>query len=682
MNWHLDFETRSRVNLPDVGAWRYAQDPSTEIICMGFGATKDRIAVINGLEIRFDWAWGAWKRNPEIAALVSSHIIAQNAPFEYAMYNLILHRRFGWPARWDPALWGCTLARAAQCGLPLDLDNMAKALSLPVQKDMEGRRVMQQLCRPRADGTWDEDPAKFKRLAEYNRTDVVTEIYADEALPQLTPFERRIWEHDLVSNRRGVAVDLDLAAKAGEFAERITRNLNARLLKLTGGGVTKASRIAEIKYWIGSQGHPEYIGEAPESLDKVNLFKLLTREDVSPRVKEVVRIRQQVGKSSTAKYAKTLEAAGLDERVRGVLQYHAAHTGRWGGRLIQPQNYPHGFKPKAQAEAIDLISRGDFAGFVEKYGEKAMAALADVLRGTIVSAPGKVLVAADLSAIEPCVLMTLADEKECREQLRRKEKPYMPLARDIYRNPSLTKEKNQTEYDIGKRVFLGCGYGLGAKSFQIRTFEETAKLGTPLWVDDELAKTAVDTYRNKYPGVPRLWREVEAAAIAAVQRPGTNYSSCGGRVIWGMSRDRRFLVAKLPSGRYLWYYKPELRLVDTPWGEKKTAMCYWGKDPITKQWRLVKTYGGLLVENVVQAIARDILACGMLAVEALGGWIHAILTVHDEVVGEADEPSAKNMSHAEVLEKFIHAMTRGLPEWTREFPVNADGWVGYRYHKE
>lgn len=676
---HLDFECRSRVSLPVVGAWRYAMDPSTQITAMSFGTAPGSIQTFNGLKLRFDWS----PRNlgVDVSDWASRRVVAHSAPFEYAIFCLILHRRFGWPARWNPQLWGCTQARAAQVGLPLSLEALSKALELKTPKDMEGRRLILQLCQPRADGTFDEDPVKYERMCLANRNDVLTEMEADALLPQLTPHERKIWEHDLVANRRGVAVDLELAEKAGAFAERTTKALNARLLKLTGGGVTKASRVAEIKHWVGAQGLKEFQGADPESLDKVGLFKLLERTDVSEKLKEVIRIRQQVGKSSTAKYRKTLDAAGEDGRVRGVLQYHAAHTGRWGGRLIQPQNYPHGFKPSEQKIAVDLILADDYEGFQARYGEKAMEALANVLRGTIVAAPGKVLVAADLSAIETCVLMVLAGEKEVCEQLRKKQKPYMAMAQEIYRDKTLTKEKNPQAYDLGKRTILGAGFGLGWKTFQLRTYEETAKIGKPIWLDDTLAERAITAYREKYVGVPALWRDVETAVIAAVRNPGTNYASCGGRVIWGMSRDRRFLVAKLPSGRYLWYYKPEIRSVKTPWGAMKDAMCYWGEDPYTKKWSLIKTYGGLLVENIVQAIARDILAWGMLEVQNLPG-INAILTVHDEVVGEADEPPGKALSHAELLKVFIAAMCDNLADWMKEYPIGADGWVGYRYHKE
>lgn len=670
MNGHLDFESRSKISLPDVGAWRYAQDPSTNVTALTFGTCPADLVTVHGLQVRFDWSPRNVSRfGIDPAAFAHHFITAHSAQFENAIYSLILHRRFGWPARWDASKWGCTQARAAQVGLPLDLDTLGRVLQIKTPKDLEGRRIMLQLSASRADGTFDESPEKYARMAAYNRTDVLGEMEIDVLLPQLTPFERPIWEHDLVANRRGVAVDLELAEKAEGFADRITKGLNARLLRLTGGGVTKASQVAELKNWVSAQGITGI-----ESLDKVGLLQLMERPDVSQKTKEVVKIRQQVGKSSTAKYRKTIEAAGADCRVRGVLQYHAAHTGRWGGRLIQPQNYPHGFKPAEQAVAVDLILAGDFDGFSARYGEGSMAALANVLRGTIVAGEGKVLVAADLNAIEPCVLMTLAGEKEICEQLRKKIKPYMPLAQRIYQNPNLTKEKDQTAYDIGKRAFLGCGYGLGWKSFQQRTYEETAKMGNSLLIPDDLSQRAVDTYRETYPGVPALWKEMETAAIMAVKNPGTNYVTAGGRVVWGMTKDRRFLVARLPSGRFLWYYKPEIRMVDTPWGEKKEAMCYWGLDRYTKKWSLLKTYGGLLTENVVSAIARDIMALGMLAISKIHD-LFAILTVHDEAVGEGkDRPG--------LLQLFIDAMCKNLPPWTNDFPINADGWVGKRYHKE
>jgi len=403
MKIHLDFETRSEVDIKKVGAWAYAKHPSTEIMCMGFGANADRIQVL-GHEI--NW------RNLKIPGLEKDLISAHSAQFEYAIYNYILHERYGWPAKWDPKLWSCTMAKAAMCGLPLDLDNLGRVLKIKSPKDLEGRRVMLRLCKPigldpLSDPIYDNDPKKFKRLCDYNAGDVMAEMEIDGLLPDLPPYERAIWELDLLINRRGVCVDTEFAAAAGRMAGLLTQDLNKQLQEMTKGFVDKATRVARIKDYL------KHNGLEVLSLDKAAVSAILADPTVSNHIKEVLSIRRQVGKSSTAKYKKTIETADpKDHRVRGALQYHAAHTGRWGGRLIQPQNYPKGFSDEAdQARVIDLIKYGSLPVFSLIYGDTAMSALSDTLRGTIVAARGKKLVCADYNAIEARVLFWLAGDQ-------------------------------------------------------------------------------------------------------------------------------------------------------------------------------------------------------------------------------------------------------------------------------
>lgn len=666
MTLHLDFETRSAVDLKTVGAWNYALHPSTEILCMGLGSVVPGnpgqfVTVLKAAEVKTppsaSWDWSK--------LLISAH----NAAFEYAVYNLILHRRYGWPARWNPALWTCTMARAAMCGLPLDLDGLTRALGCKTPKDLDGRRVMHQLCKPTHHDdmgmpVYDETSAKMERLYQYNASDVRAEMEVDSLLPQLPASEQRVWELDLVMNRRGVAIDTALARAAAPMAEKVVGDLNARLKTLTGGAVDKATQVAALKNYL-STAH----GINTESLDKVAITNLLADPKTPPAAREVLLVRRQVGKkTSVAKYQKALEVVCPDGRARGQLQYHAAHTGRWGGRLLQPQNFPKGFDETAQAAAIAAIMDGTLTA---KYNGGAMDALSDSLRGLFVAAPGKVLVSADFNAIEARGLFWLAGEESALASYRRGESPYVDMANYIYRRSDLTKKGNPQEYAIGKATVLGAGFGMGWQKFRDNIYIETAKTGKPLVIPDELAERAIKAYREKYSGVVRMWYAVEAAAINAVRNPANVYPCCGGKVLWGMSKDRRFLVCKLPSGRYLWYWKPEIRRGLTPWGEEKDELCYQGEDRYTGQWGRVKTYGGLLTENVVQAVARDIMVNGMLSVEAAG--FQMLLTIHDELLAEAVEARG-------VLENFISIMCK-LPPWAAGFPVAAEGWVATRYRK-
>jgi DNA polymerase len=683
---HLDFETRSEADLETVGAVAYAMHPSTEVMCMGYAFGDDTVRVLDA----------ALTRKPPLDLLMILNrpdfdISAWNAPFEDAIWEYVMHRKYGYPAIRDPRRWECTMARALMVGLPGKMEECAKVVGTPFQKDMDGRRATLLLSKPKGrdvlgDPIWNNDPELVKKMLAYNPLDVEVERALDRVLPQMLPHERAIWEHTLVTNRRGVAVDVELARRASKLASVLTADLNAELSKLTGGFIDKATQIARMKAWLVKQGLTEFApkpkpaeGEEPEeeeSLDKAAMLALLERKDISPLVRQVISIRQQVGKSSTSKYVKTIEAACPgDNRVRGVLQYHAAHTGRDGGRLIQPQNYPKGFmNEKLQAQAIAAIMDDDAGMFDLMYGTQGMNVLSDTLRGTIIAGPGKKLISADYNSIELAVEMWLAGDEATLSLLRKGGKPYVDMAQAIYNNPSIKKETHPKEYDLGKRAVLGCGYGMGAPKFKA-----TCKIQANLDIDDELAKRAVDVYRAKYPLVVKLWADIEAAAIAAVKNPGQAFASCaGGKVLWCMSRDRRFLVAKLPSGRFLWYWKPRVEMTKTPWGAMKEAVRYWGKHPDTKQWVLLKTYGGLFTENVTQAVARDLMMHGALNVEAMH--YEMVLRVHDELLAECAAQMVEDRGADVVLKEFLKLMCE-TPAWAAGCPVQAEGWIGGRYRK-
>ncbi len=682
---HLDFETRSEVDLTKVGAWHYALHPSTEILCMTFGPDPKSLTTVGGFG--FDWSTMADPFGPD------DEIVAHNVPFEYACLNLILHRRYGWKPHWNPKNWNCTLSRALMCGLPAGLDPLSRVLEFKTPKDLEGRRVMQQLCKPLGrdalgDPIFDNSPAKMERLKAYNRTDVLVEIEADAWLPPIPEIERPVFELDLVMNRRGIQIDLEMARKAAAMGDEVETDLNARLRVLTGGAVDRHTQRASLLQYLKSQGveipikHKD--GEEKETMDRVARIEVLARPDLPAVARDVVNIRHEASKaSSVAKYAKALEMACPDGRVRGNLQYHGAHTGRWAGRLLQAQNFPKGYGgkggPEKQAEAVALIRAGDTPGLVKRYGTGAMGALSDALRGMIVAAPGKVLVSADFSAIEARVLFWLAGDEGGLATYRRGESPYVDMANFIYRRSDCSKEGTPKEYDIGKRVILGCGYGLGAAKFRANVYEETAKsTGTPVLLDEDLAERAVSAYRDLHAPVVRLWKETEGAMIAAVKNPGKVYQCAGGKVLWGMSKDRRFLAAKLPSGRFLRYYKPSVRVGETPWGQMKEEVVFWGEHPKTGQWEQLKTYGGMAVENIDQATARDLMANGMINVRDLG-IVDLLLTVHDEELGEATDPGTPG-GRAELLVKFSAAMCK-LPSWAAGCPVTVEGWCGPRYRK-
>ena len=704
---YIDFETRSEADLEVVGAIAYAQHPSTEVMCLGYAVDDLPVHVLSRAQV-LDRKWFA-------AVPADAVFVASNAPFEDAIWEYVMVKKYGYPPHRDPKLWDCVMARALMVGLPAKLEHYAKVLGLAHQKDLEGRAAMLRLSKPKGydalgDPIWENDPELIRKMMLYCGIDVEVERAADKVLPMMGAHERAIWEHTLVVNRRGVQVDLELARKASAIAAVITEGLNKELRRLTGGFVDKATQLARLKAWLFAQGLSEFKPadktvledeqEEQAGLDKAAMLALLDRADLAPLVRKVITIRQQVGKSSTSKYIKTIEAACLDGRVRGVLQYFAAHTGRDGGRLIQPQNYPKGFMdPIVQAAAIACIMSGDAELFSIMYGEEGMNTLSDTLRGTIIAAPGKQLVSADYNSIELCVEMWLADDQATLNLLRAGGKPYVDMARAIYNDEKIKKDTHPKEYDLGKRAVLGCGYGMGAPKFKT-----TCKIQANLDITDELAERAVKVYRAKYPLVPQMWKATEAAAVMAVKNPGQAYDSCSGKVLWVMSKDRRFLVAKLPSGRFLWYWKPVIRMewmtfckdencqhvkarnaAMCPGRQQREQMFYWGKHPETKQWCLLKTYGGMLVENVTQAVARDLMMNGAINCEAAG--YDQVLRVHDELLAEIGHLTAGEIADraegktgVRDLARFIETMTK-TPAWAAGCPVAAEGWIGPRYRK-
>lgn len=668
---YLDFETRSRVDLKTVGAWAYASHPSTDIICIGYGADDRPVKVF------------PFKGEREPFFANHPIHIAHNVQFEYAIYHFILHKRYGWPELLDPKRWGCTMARALMCGLPASLEGAALSLRLPIKKDLEGRSALLKICKPQKDGTWNEDKTLYERVYAYNRIDVETERALDKALPELSTEERRIFELDLAINRRGIGVDIAAARQAEKIAQALTEDLNQELYNLTGGAVSRASRVAEMKRWIVSQGVkvPTVVKEEveKETLD-IEAVKDLIKDPTTPAlVKKVIGIRQQVGKSSVAKFKAMLNTVCEDGRVRGVFQYHGAHTGRWAGRLIQPQNFPQGLIDDAQKAAIAMLGEG--AGwFKAVYDSRSMQTLSDILRGMLIPSPGKVFVAADYNAIEARVLNWLAGEAWVLNLFERGESPYIRMAEGIYEKTGITKKTHPREYDIGKRSELGCGYGMGWARFQSNVYTETSKRGEGIELSDELAQKAVKVYRDAHKNVIGMWYEVEAAAINAVQNPEKWFACASGRVRWAY--DRQYLGCKLPSGRVLRYFRPSIEMEKNRFDVIKPTLKYWTgagegaikTDPTTNgllgEYR---TWGGELVENIVQAVARDIMAGSLYRVDQAE--LSIVLHAHDEIVIEV----AEGRTEAAQL-MLIDYMVVPF-DWAKGCPIAAEGWIGRRYKK-
>jgi DNA polymerase bacteriophage-type len=661
-----DFETYSEVDLRACGLHNYATDKSTGIHCFSFGFEPDAILT--------------WVEDQPFPEVVRDHIdsggifTAWNAAFELALWNECATHRYGWP-RLPVSQVRCSMAAAYAMGLPGALENVAPALGLDQRKDAPGKRIMLQLAAPRPDGTfwryWD-DPEKFERLYSYNRQDVRTEMGVLNRSMELSPEEQAIWQLDYRINQRGIAVDLAAIDQAIALVEQEQKRLNAEMLRATGGVVGKCSEVQLLSKWIRLQG-VEIKGVA-----KADVLDALADEGLPDAVRQALNLRKEAAKSSTAKLMAMKARASQDGRVRNLHQYHGANTGRWAGRGIQIQNLPRtrpDMHPEDVADAIAHLGDRDYLDLM--YGP-VMDVLSDSVRGLIMAAPGCDLVAADYSAIEARVLAWLSGQEEVLEIFRTHGKIYEHAAAGIYHVPMAEVTKAQRQ--IGKVAVLALGYGGGVGAFQSMARNYGVK------VPDAEADAIKIAWREAHPKIRQYWYDLENVAVNALTIGGKQYAGPKSRRVTYL-KNGSFLWCKLPSGRVLCYPYPEIRTVQTPWGDMKEALTYMTEldssqrkstkvldDPNSNgSWQRISTYGGSLAENVTQAVARDLLAYGMQKLEGAGFPI--IMHVHDECVVEI--PTSCDCDTLALVENLMAK----APAWAEGLPVKAEGWRAQRYRK-
>ncbi len=681
----IDFETRSAISLKTVGSWAYSLHPSTQVLCLAFhlptwptertSLWHPALPMLGLAETRnFDdvLELTEWI---ERGGLVEAH----NAQFERGIWTNILRPRYGWP-RIDPTQWRCSAAKAAAHALPRKLDGAAKALHLPDRKDPEGVKRMKdsaikRMFKPRkprkkereawaaAHGSaphpllWWESVEEMEALWAYCRQDVLVETGLSLALDDLSPDESLIYTLDQCINERGFQIDRHAVDAALALIAEESVALNTELGDLTNGQVRKATQRARMLAWFAAQGL-----DLPDTQGTTIDEYLHSQEEMTPAVRRALEIVYTLGRSSTAKYQSMLDHVCPDWRVRGGLLYHGATTGRWSGAGVQPHNFPKGTLINMDMGDLwtDLLTR-DRALIGAKYGS-VMAALAHGLRGAIIPRPGHQLYVADYASIEVRVLLWLADDEEHLEIFRQHGDMYLTMASKIYGYPC-TKDQHPKERAVGKIAVLGLGYQMGAAKFQ-----GTCENQAGVLITEAESQTTVDAYREEFWRVKNLWTTYERGAIDAVLEQ-TNVS-VGQGVVW--YPDGQFLCCELPSTRLLRYPFPEIHERMTPWGEPKMALTFMGVDTYTRQWERQQTYGGMLVENVTQAVARDIMAEAMLRCEQSDTYL-PVLTVHDELVCEA--PLGVGTVPA------FESLVAECPDWAGGCPITAEAWNGLRYHK-
>jgi DNA polymerase len=669
----LDYETRSEADLVKVGGFEYANHPSTQILCASWRVgTREQL----GEALRHKIPPRVWSSAFPNLSLISElilillnpaiKIIAHNAFFEQVISRFVLSKfslMYGKTLRHTPAhdRWICTAATAAALSLPRSLENACQALKLPIQKDMIGRRLILKYCKPRKasknnSDKWHSSARDLRRIMEYCQSDVDAETQLFLTLPPLNETERKVWLLDQKINFRGFQVDRELVHAALKLIAEETKNLNAETTEITGGKPGSTTQRDSVLKWLHREGVflPNLQAKTVEDAIKEGL--------ATGKAKRILEIRQAVSKTSTKKYTAFDTRSHVDGRVRDILMYHAASTGRWGGRGVQPQNFPRGTIANTDL-AADILKLGSLE-FIRLVYSNPMAVLSSCLRSVIVAPEGRELFCADYAAIEARVLFWVAKHAYGLDGFLKNRPMYEEMASVIYNVEieNVTKPQRQ----VGKQSFLGCGYGMGWKKFNATC----QKFG--MEVDEVTAQQAVNAYRSLHKPVVELWTNFELAATEAVRRKGTKFKI--NRTSWWVEAipgTHDVLWCELPSGRRLAYLGPEIQFDTTPWGDKRPVLYHLGVNSMTKKWELSGTYGGKLVENVVQAISRDLMADSMLRIDAKG--YDLILTVHDEILAERETGKGS-------LEEFEKLMAT-TPPWAEGCPIRVEGWKGQRYKK-
>jgi DNA polymerase len=638
---HIDFESRSTVDIWQSGVWVYSTHRTTEILCLAYAVDDGPVKVISYEDLFTYPMSDPFAELRELANDKDTLFYAHNALFEQCIWQHKLSLKYGLP-RLPINRWRCTMAKALSVGLPKSLAEAGAALGTKHQKDLRGRTVMLRLAKPRADGKFDESPALIKELEAYCVRDVETERDIDNTLPELSAHEQVVWFEDQLINMRGVAVDTVALDKALAILGKETVRLKGRVKTLSNGLLDGTSRRQATLDYLRRE-HKVILPD----FTKATVEKAIANGNIPAAALEVLQIRQQLGLSSTAKYEALKDAICLDGRLRDTFMYYTAGTGRWGGKLVQLQNLPKGNFDSALG--AEMLREYDYETLLFMY-PNIMGLLSSSVRGMFVSSPGHDLIVADYSAIEARVLMWFCGEAEAVKMFANGADIYVDMAKRI----SKTAPRQ-----LGKQAILACGYGMGHAKF----LATCATYG--ISVTPELAQTAVYAYRNTYPKVVAMWGVQERAAIQAVTE---GRKVIAGKVSWEVRGN--FLWCTLPSGRKLAYHKPEIRARDTSVGDR-TGLSYMAADSITKKYVRKDTYGGKIIENIIQATARDILADALLNSEKAG--YPPVMHVHDEIVVEVPEGDGD----VQEFTKIICA----VPTWAKGCPINADAWRGKRYHK-
>ena len=653
----LDIETYSETDLTRAGVYRYAEDPAFQVLLLGYsvdGEAADVLDLAQGDAIP-PWLLTALT-DPEVEKW------AFNAQFERVCLSRLLRDMGLLTTDYiDPAGWRCTMVLAATLGLPLSLEQVGSVLSGVRQKLQTGRELIRKFSKPMAAAqptqTRDllgdrqaaprrrmpnQDPEGWAAFIEYNRRDVETECDIRTKLLRM-PTYPDLWTEYLLDqqiNDRGIRIDTTLATQAIQLDAQVQQQLTTRMKAIT--QLANPNSVAQMKGWLADKGL------VLDSLGKAEVSAAMA--DCPPDLQEVLQLRQMAAKSSTKKYQAMLDTVCRDGRARGMFQFYgAARTGRWAGRLIQMQNLPQN-RMTDLAEARALLRSGKLDAFQMLY-DNCPAALSELIRTAFIPAPGHQLLVADFSAIEARVIAWLAGEQWRLDLFAQGGDIYCQSASQMFGVPVVKHGTNGHLRQKGKIAELACGYGGSVGALKAMGALE---MGIP---ETEL-KPLVDAWRSANPRIVRLWWDVDAAVTDAVSTGGT--SSLHGITI---HKERGILTITLPSSRPLRYMQPAI-------GQNQIggqSVTYMGLDT-ARRWGRIESYGPKFVENIVQAISRDLL---MAALQRVQGRI--VGHVHDEIILETPDPDS--------LDTVCQAMGE-TPPWAAGLTLRADGYITDFYQKD
>ena len=666
----IDFESRSTIDLRKAGLHRYFEAETTEILCMAYRIGDGPVRSWRPDPNNDDMPWRPHYPPPDdLAAHIAAGgmVIAHNNAFD----------RHAWGITFDTPLpldqCDCTMARGAAMALPQSLDQLGKALNAPFKKDPVGHRLMMSMCKPKTyddmtgEPVWNDTPAQRDVLLDYCMADVSAERAIDRIVPQLSARERKIWLLDQTINDRGVQIDVDSCNRALAAVTVAKERADKLMSRITQGHVKKCTEVAKLVTWLNSRG---IVCEsvAKGEVEELILFSGIMNDETA---KDAIELRRAAAKSSTAKYTAITNSVCRDGRVRGSLRYHGASTGRWAGSGMQPQNFPRIRDPEAVATALALLnmpnSPAEVCDIIYLLLGEPMSVLSQCLRSMIIAKPGHRLMGADYANIEGRVNAWLAGEDWKVEAFAAFDEG---TGVDLYVNAYAKAfgiapdDVNKDQRQIGKVMELSMGFQGGWRAFE--------KMGANygISVGQERGEELKSAWRIAHPSITASWWELQDAAIEAVSHPGLTIRCLYNRIAYKVAHG--FLWCMLPSGRTLSYAAPRMAWSEpTPELSSRPGVEFDAVDSLTKKWGRHRLYGGLQCENIVQAVARDVLADAMLNVEAAG--FPVVLTIHDEIIAEMPD-GVGSVEHFEQ----IMACT---PKWAEGLPVAVKGWEDKRYVK-